>query len=40
MKEFDAETIREYARESKLPTALVEKDNDLSVVLPFLSKLP
>lgn len=40
MKDFDAEIIREYAREAKLPTALVEKDYVLSVVLAFISKLP
>lgn len=40
MKEFDAETIREYAREAKLPTALIEKDYILSVALAFISKLP
>lgn len=40
MKEFDVEIIREYAREVKLPIALVEKDYVLSAVLAFISKLP
>lgn len=40
MKEFDAEIIQEYARKARLPTALVEKDYVLSVVLAFISKLP
>jgi predicted nucleotidyltransferase component of viral defense system len=40
MKVFDAEIIREYAREGRLPTALMEKDYVLSVLLIYISKLP
>jgi len=40
MKRFDPEIIWEYARNIKLPTALVEKDYVLSVVLLSISKLP
>jgi len=40
MKEFDAEIIRECARDAKLPAGLVEKDYVLSVVLAFIAQLP
>src|SRR3989338_2181439 len=40
MREFDQELIWEYARSIKLPTALVEKDYVLSVVLLVISKFP
>jgi predicted nucleotidyltransferase component of viral defense system len=40
MKVFDAEIIREYARKGRLPTALIEKDYVLSVLLIYISKLP
>ncbi|HLD60386.1 MAG TPA: nucleotidyl transferase AbiEii/AbiGii toxin family protein [Candidatus Bilamarchaeaceae archaeon] len=40
MREFDQELIWEYARSIKLPTALVEKDYVLSVVLLSISKFP
>lgn len=40
MKVFDADMIREYARKGRLPTALIEKDYVLSVLLIYISKLP